>query len=106
MIQLGIGCAFLSTCWVEGQLCYRGFQTTQGSEDNPELVRFCAASRRRRSAQRRELQDQWEELDDSRQREPDSGEEKEVWADESMESVLVLGTETEEFEGRKRPRRV
>ena len=28
MIQLGIGCAFLSTCWVRGQLCYKGFQTT------------------------------------------------------------------------------
>ena len=27
MIQLGLGCALLSTCWVGGQLGYKGFQT-------------------------------------------------------------------------------
>ena len=90
MVQLGIGCAILSTCWVGGQLCYKGFQTTQGSEDNPELVRFCAASWRRcpvlrREQRKRELGDQWEELDDSIQQEVDSGEERDAWADESAE---------------------
>ena len=107
-------------------MCYKGFQTTRGSEDNPELVRFGATSwrsspARRREQRKRELKDQWEELDDSMRQEADSGEEKEAWADESTERDFVIGTETEDaakeaeidligieyqLEGRKRPWRI
>ena len=70
MIQLGIGCAILSTCWVGGQLCYKGLQTIRGNEDSPELVNFGIASWRgcpvqRREQRKRELEDHWEEPDDS-----------------------------------------
>ena len=40
LIQLGIGCAFLAMCWIGGQLCFKGFQTTRRGEDNPEIVRY------------------------------------------------------------------
>ena len=107
-------------------MCYKGFKATKGKGNNPELVRFCAASWRRRPALRREqrkreLGDQWEELDDSIWQEVDPGEERDAWADESAEQDIVIGTETEDgareaedelrgtdhqFEGRKRPRRI
>ena len=107
-------------------MCYKGFQATQGRGDNPELVRLCAASWRRRPVLRREqrkseLGDQWEELDNSMRQEVDSGEERGAWADESAERDIIIGTGTKDgareaedklrgtdhqFEGRKRPRRI
>ena len=74
----------------------------------------------RREQRKRELGDQWEELDNSIRQEVDSGEEKDAWADESAEWDFVIGTGTEDgareaeidvigtdhqLEGRKRPRR-
>ena len=89
MIQLGIGCTLLSTCLVGGQLGYKGFQTIRGNEDNLEPVKLCNASWRgcsvlRREQRKRELEDHWEEPDDSGQHEVDSGEGRDIWADERI----------------------
>ena len=59
-------------------------------KDSPKSVKFCTASWRgrpvlRREQRKRELKDQWEELDDSMRHEVDSGEERDAWADESTE---------------------
>ena len=76
MVQLGLGCAILSTCWVGGHIGYKGIRIFRKSEDDPRLVRPCNAPQRgcpiiRRERRGEELVYHWEEPDDTGQREVD-----------------------------------
>ena len=54
MVQLGLGCAILSTCWVGGHIGYKGFRIFRKSEGDSGLVKPCNASRRGRPIVQRE----------------------------------------------------
>ena len=54
MVQLGLGCALLSTCWVGGHVGYKGFRIFRRDEGDSEPVKPCNASRRGRPIVKRE----------------------------------------------------
>ena len=48
MIQLGLGCALVSTCWVGGRFGYKRFRTIRGNEDDSESAKLYNTSQRQR----------------------------------------------------------
>ena len=101
MVQLGLGCAILSTCWVGGHIGYKGFRIFRKSEDNSGPVKPGNTSRRGRPIVRRErrggeLVYHWEEPDDTGQREGDRGEGRDAWIGDSTELDVSIDMEVED----------